>query len=703
MLRGPIVYVIGGLFLVVQGIAFAGLVAAMSDPRKPAPLGALLEGQLAGTLLTWVLQLVVLTLLGMRAIADDHKSGGWELLLTTRVSERAAVVGKWLAATIVYAILWLPTLAYLVVVAMFRSDAGGWDIPTIVVGYAGAIAVGSALLAWAIAASAATSSTLAAGGLGFALLIGLFLTGEIGELWPAADVHAISLRDLLSSLARGEVTVATIAAIAGLAVVGLSLATTLACAGRRTRREVAIRAASTLAVAVLGASVVVFAVRHPMRWDVAGTNELDPQTAEAIGALDGPAKLTIVEPTAAALEPVYAEIGRVADRMADAGSITVAHVDPATVPGGLPAAARLAGIAQKDLASGGAVIVELGARRRVIDLFALASIEQVRDGVAVRALAIEQAITGALAELSTDAHATICASTGHGELPLVTHANSGLDWTAVHDRLRADGFDIDEIAIGDAVPARCAALVIAGPATPLSPPEALAVQAYEKRGGGVVVAAAARPVPGAELVATGLEGMLADDGLGLPLAIAVDPTLAVPNVRGGLLVTDGYSDHPIDAGFASTRATIWFQPRVVIASAGAKPLVSATAASWGERDLQRDPPVQDPDDIAGPVAIAAIGSKHRVVAIGSAESMSQAVLAGGASAGDLWTERAIRFVAGKTPPPVAIAPRAPTEIRLVMTSDQRRIVMALSIAGIPLAWGVVGAAVLLLRRRRRRA
>src|SRR5262249_39745075 len=52
-LRAPIIYVIGGLFLVVQGLAFAGLVTALSDPIHPAPLGALLEGQLAGTLLTW--------------------------------------------------------------------------------------------------------------------------------------------------------------------------------------------------------------------------------------------------------------------------------------------------------------------------------------------------------------------------------------------------------------------------------------------------------------------------------------------------------------------------------------------------------------------------------------------------------------------------------------------------------------------------
>src|SRR5262245_31401913 len=156
MLRAPVIYALGGLFLVVQGIAFGGLVGALSDPRRPAPLGALLEGQLAGTLLTSVLQLVVLTLLGMRTIADDKRSGAWELLLTAQVGERAAVIGKWLAAVTVYAVLWIPTLAYLIVVAMFRVDDGGWDVASIVIGYAGAIAVGAALLAWTVAASAAT-------------------------------------------------------------------------------------------------------------------------------------------------------------------------------------------------------------------------------------------------------------------------------------------------------------------------------------------------------------------------------------------------------------------------------------------------------------------------------------------------------------------------------------------------------------------
>ena len=186
-LRAPIAYLIGGLFLVVQGIAFAGNLDAMANAQAPAPLGALLEGQLAGTLLTWVLQLVALTLLGMRAVADDRRTGAWELLLTAQVSERTAVVGKWLAATVVYALLWVPTLAYLAVVAIYRSGTGGWDVGAIVAGYAGAIAIGAALLAWTIAASAATANPLVAGAAGFAAVIALFLIGELGPFrkrWP---------------------------------------------------------------------------------------------------------------------------------------------------------------------------------------------------------------------------------------------------------------------------------------------------------------------------------------------------------------------------------------------------------------------------------------------------------------------------------------------------------------------------------------
>ncbi len=716
MLRAPIVYVVGGVFLVVQGVAFAGLVGALSDPRRPAPLGALLEGQLSGTLLTWVLELVVLTLLGMRAIADDKRSGGWELLLTSQVGEGAAVLGKWLAATTVYALLWLPTLAYLGVVAAFRADDGGWDLATIVTGYVGAIAIGAALLAWAIAASAAMASTLGAGALGFSLLIGIFLVGELPALWPdlaldhptvAAALDLVSVRSTVGGFARGELGLPPVVFTTALALVGLSLAVALACAGRRRRAEVRTRALGTLALAAIGVLAGILAARHPIRLDVSASrrNSLDPETLALLAELPGPATLTIVRPTLGGLDPIYDEVGRVAARMAEAAtSVKVITVDPANAPGGLAGIARSAGLAPGDLATGGAVVVDAYGRRRVIDLLAIARIERgPGDAPTVESLAVEQSIGGALAALATTEPITVCATTGHGELPIATTDPASADWRVVADRLRGEGMTVAEVASGDSVTAGCTVVVVAGPVASFTPAEALAIQTYVRSGGALIVAAPSRTLAerGA-LASTGLEGVLASEGLGLPLAIVVDPSLTVRELPGALLVVNGYSDHAINSGFAGARATLWFQPRAVVATAGASVLISATSQSWGERDLVTAPPRADTDDLAGPVAVAAIGTSKRVIALGSAESLSTAVLASGSSAGDLWLARAIRVLAGKPEPRLAIAARAPEQVRLVMTTGQRRAVTALCVGVIPVVWIVVGAGFVWWRRRRTR-
>ena len=710
-LRAPILYVVGGLFLVVQGLAFAGLVGALSDPRKPAPLGALLEGQLAGTLLTWVLQLVVLTLLGMRTIADERRSGGWELLLTAQVSERVAVIGKWLAASTVYALLWLPTLAYLGVVAAFRQDAGGWDPATIVCGYVAAIALGAALLAWAVAASAATSTTLAAGGLGFALLCAWFLVGELPALAPdlGADhpalAHALAtlgLRARLTAFARGEIELVGVIVIAALAVTGLSVAVVLACAGRRRPRELHARTLATLVLVAIGALATALAARSGCAWDVSARhrNSLDPGTLAVLSELDEPATLTVVAPTYGALDPLYAEVGRIVDKMAQTGRVTVRHVDPATLPGGLSAAARLAGLQPKELASGGGVVVELGSQRRVVGVFELATLAGGAGAAPqIESLAVEQALAGTLAELARRTEITVCATTGHGELSLEEADKQGADWVVVGNRLRGDGLTTRVVDASGL--AACNVVIVPGPLRELAPAEALELARFVARGGGLLVAAASRPVPGGpELAATGLEGLLATRGLGLPLAVAIDPALAIRELPGALMITTGFASHAINTSFIDRRRVLMFQPRAVTVARGAQPLISATAASWGETSFH-SPPAKDETDLAGPIALAGVSAHDRVIALGSAESFTSAALAGGASAGDLWLEHAVRWLANKPAPALAIGARTQDQVRLVMTDGERRAVVALSVAGIPLAWLVIGGAVVLWRRRRR--
>ncbi len=710
-LRAPILYVIGGLFLVVQGLAFAGLVGALSDPRKPAPLGALLEGQLAGTLLTWVLQLVVLTLLGMRTIAEERRGGGWELLLTAQVSERAAVVGKWLAASTVYALLWIPTLAYLVVVAMFRQDAGGWDLASIVCGYVAAIALGAALLAWAVAASAATSTTLAAGGLGFALLCAWFLIGEVPSLAPdlgrdhpvlAHALLTLSLRARLTSFARGEVELVGVIVIIALALTGLSLAVVLACVGRRRTRELRDRLLATINIAAIGVLATALAARSGCAWDASARhrNSLDPGTLAVLGELEQPAILTVVEPTYGALEPLYAEVGRIADQMAQTGRLTVRRVDPATLEGGLPAAARIAGLQPKELESGGGVVVELGTQRRVVGVFELATLEG-GAGTApqIESLAVEQAIAGTLAELAQRAPMRVCATAGHGELSLEEADRHGADWIAIGNRLRGDGMTTRVADVAHL--ADCNVVIVAGPIRELAADDALALDHFTASGGGLLVVAASRPVPdGPDLAATGLEGVLGGRGLGLPLAVAIDPSLAIREVPGALMITTGFAKHSINASFIDRRRVLFFEPRAVTVARGALPLISATAASWGETSFHAQP-AKDEADLAGPITLAAVGNHDRVIAVGSAESFSSAALEGGASAGDLWIEHAVRWLANKPAPALAIGARTPDQVRLVMTDGERRAVVVLSVAGIPLAWLVVGGALVLWRRRQR--
>jgi ABC-2 type transport system permease protein len=711
MLRAPILYIVGGVFLVVQGIAFAGLVSSLSDPRRAAPLGAVLEGQLGGTLLTWVLELVVLTLLGMRAIAEDKRTGAWELLLTAQVGEGAAVVGKWLAATTVYALLWIPTLAYFGVLAAFRADSGGWDIAAIATGYLGAIAIGAALLAWAIAASAAAGSTLGAGALGFTFLITMFLVGEVPELWPdlpvdhpalAAVFDAISIRGTARGFARGELAASAVVLVGGLAIAGLSLAIALACAERRRRVEVRRRLLGTGVLATIAVLGGVLAVRHPVRLDVSGdsTNTLDPATHELLASLPGPATLTIVRPTFGGLDAIYNEVTRVAERMAELAPITVVTVDPAHVPGGLDTVARDAGLAPGNLEQGGAIVIDHQGRRRVIDLLAIATIlVDPNEPPIVERLAIEQSIAGGLAALAMARPVTACFTTSHGELPIT--ALDGSDWAVIADRLRGEGIAIEEVAIDRAVPSHCQVLIVAGPATPLAPSEALAVQAFVRSGGGLLVAAASRTLVGGRST-TGLEGVLAADGLGLPPAIVIDPPMMRREVQHSLFVIDGYAKHPINAGFANTRATVWFQPRPVVTTAGARPLITTSTASWGERDLSATPQ-QDPDDLAGPLALAAVGSTHRVIAVGSAESLSsQLFRLAPVSATDLWLARAVRWLSGIDEPRLAVPERTPSQVRLVLTSSQRNTIVAISVAGIPIAWALLGGAIVLWRRRARR-
>src|SRR6185503_11405586 len=108
---------------------------------------------------------------------------------------------------------------------------------------------------------------------------------------------------------------------------------------------------------------------------------------------------------------------------------------------------------------------------------------------------------------------------------------------------------------------------------------------------------------------------------------------------------------------------VWVVPRALELSAPAVPLVSTTAAGWGERRWREPPVVRDPDDLRGPAVIAAASERGpgRVVAIGSAESVSSAVIAG-ASAGELLAHQALRWIAHRERVAVPLPDKTPEQV-----------------------------------------
>lgn len=177
----PLAYVVLCFLLLVNGIIFALIMAALSDPRSAAARP--LDLFFGGTFLFWVVQLFSAPVLTMRLFAEERRSGSLEVLMTAPVTEGQVVAGKFLAALVFYAFLWLPTVTYAVLVAIYSEI--DWGV--VAAGYLGILLVGALLLAVGMFASALTSNQIIAAVISFAVLLALitvsfldyFVTGEL--------------------------------------------------------------------------------------------------------------------------------------------------------------------------------------------------------------------------------------------------------------------------------------------------------------------------------------------------------------------------------------------------------------------------------------------------------------------------------------------------------------------------------------------
>jgi ABC-2 type transport system permease protein len=178
----PIAYVAIAMFLLASGVMFAMPFFGAFRPGAPADLRALFSFGIVTFFL-----LVASSLLTMRALAEEQRTGTIETLLTAPVTDVEVVVGKFLGCWIVYLVMIAPTLLYVVLLAVF----GNPDPGPIAAGYLGLALQGALYVAVGLLASSLTRNQVVAAVVAFFVLLALTLLWPIASFLPAPWRHIL--------------------------------------------------------------------------------------------------------------------------------------------------------------------------------------------------------------------------------------------------------------------------------------------------------------------------------------------------------------------------------------------------------------------------------------------------------------------------------------------------------------------------------
>ena len=198
----PIAFSVGALFLVLQGVTFAILLLALNDPSAD-PSWTVSQFFFGGWFLYWISVFLMAPVLTMRTFSEEKRSGSIEFLLTAPVSDAQVVLSKFLGAWIAYCLLWVPTVAYFLVLRSITTVDWG----PVATGYLGTWLLGAVLIALGVLASSLTRNQVISAVLGFVLILLLFLSGALATFTHDPDarefISYFSIYDQLQLFSKG--------------------------------------------------------------------------------------------------------------------------------------------------------------------------------------------------------------------------------------------------------------------------------------------------------------------------------------------------------------------------------------------------------------------------------------------------------------------------------------------------------------------
>ena len=218
----PIAYVVGALFLLLQGFVFWLLIAVMVDPRMDSGI-TMAQFFFGGTFFFWFSVILLAPLLTMRTFSEEKRTGTIELLLTAPVTDTEVVLAKFLGAWLSFIIFWLTTLPFFLVLRHFS----GFDWAPVITGYLGTWLLGGVLIALGVLASSLTRNQVIAAVLSFVIILLLFSVGILTVLIhdPEASktIHYLSLMEHLQDFSKGIIDTRPVVFYGSLAAAALFL------------------------------------------------------------------------------------------------------------------------------------------------------------------------------------------------------------------------------------------------------------------------------------------------------------------------------------------------------------------------------------------------------------------------------------------------------------------------------------------------
>lgn len=128
--------------------------------------------------------LLMIPILTMRLLAEEKRSGTFELLMTTPITPTQIVIGKYLSALTLVATMLAITLVYPILLHTYSDSGIEWG--TVLTGYLGMFLMGACFAAIGLFTSSLTSSQVVAAVIGFGVLLIFWVIG-----WAAAGAEGV--------------------------------------------------------------------------------------------------------------------------------------------------------------------------------------------------------------------------------------------------------------------------------------------------------------------------------------------------------------------------------------------------------------------------------------------------------------------------------------------------------------------------------